>query len=184
MGNIFQLKVTLKDVKPSIWRRIQIKDNINFLELSTIIQISMGWTGKYSHVFVIKNEEIGFIDDVCNSKNYRIKKYFYKEGIKFIYEYDFQDGWEHDIELEKILPVEELKTYPICIEGKRNCPPERCGGPWAYEDLIDIIKDKKNPEHKDRIQSLGDFKPEKFDIISVNNKLQNYKTIMKDIGLT
>ena len=178
MGNIYQLKILLKDVKPSIWRRIQVKDSLNFLELSTIIQISMGWSGKHFHMFVIDNEEIGFIDDVCNSKDFKIKKYLNKEGTKIIYEYDFRDGWEHDIEVEAILPPEETKFYPNCLEG--HCPAENCGGPWAYEDLLEVIRDKKHSDNKKMVEWVGsDFKPERFDVKTTNLKLHQYKEIIK-----
>ncbi|MDP4268086.1 MAG: plasmid pRiA4b ORF-3 family protein [Bacteroidota bacterium] len=181
MGNIYQLKITLKDVKPSIWRRIQVKDNLNFLELSTIVQIAMGWEGIHKHMFVIGDEEIGYTDDdKCDSKDHKIKKYLHKENTKFIYEYNFGDGWEHDVEVEAILPIEETKQYPFCIEGKRHCPPENCGGPWAYEDLIGMIKDKKHPDHQKMIEKFGkNFKPEKFDITEINSKLLNYKNFIK-----
>ena len=86
--------------------------------------------------------------------------------------YDFGDGWEHDILVEKILPIEKGIHYPVCIDGKRACPPEDCGGPFGYEELLEILKDPSHPEHEEKFEWLpGDFDSEKFDIKYINREL-------------
>jgi hypothetical protein len=87
----------------------------------------------------------------------------------FIYEYDFGDGWEHEIVVEKVLPVEEGVLYPRCLAGKRACPPEDVGGIWGYEDFLATIKDPKHPERREMLEwAGGSFDPAAFDLASVN----------------
>ncbi len=96
------------------------------------------------------------------------------ERFKFIYEYDFGDGWEHEILIEKILPPEEGKVYPVCLTGKRACPPEDCGGIWGYADFLEAIQDPKHPEHDEMLEWVdGEFDPVAFDPDEVNAKLQH-----------
>ena len=94
-----------------------------------------------------------------------------KEKDKFMYEYDFEDGWVHTILLEKILPIDSNIKYPVCIAGKMNCPPEDCGGVWGYSDLLEILKDPKHEDYEDSIEWLGDeFDPNEFDLEEIDRK--------------
>ena len=93
---------------------------------------------------------------------------------KLIYEYDFGDSWEHELLVEKILPLEEGKRYPVCLTGKRACPPEDCGGIWGYASLLEAIRDPEHPEHEEMVDWVGgEFDPEAFDLDEVNRELQN-----------
>ncbi|MBN2501081.1 MAG: plasmid pRiA4b ORF-3 family protein, partial [Anaerolineales bacterium] len=90
------------------------------------------------------------------------------------YEYDFGDGWEHIILLEKILPFDPQQDYPICIKGKRACPPEDVGGVWGYEYFIET-QDPQHPEHERYIEWYGEpFDSEVFDIDKINKKLRKH----------
>ncbi len=91
---------------------------------------------------------------------------------KFIYEYDFGDGWEHDIEVVKIGPPAEGVKYPVCIEGKLACPPEDCGGIWGYYEMLEALKDPKHEQHKEFTEWIGGkFDPERFDLKKINTAL-------------
>lgn len=106
--------------------------------------------------------------------NYFLKK----ENDKLVYEYDFGDGWEHEILLEKILPDDSNFQYPECLKGKMNCPPEDCGGVWGYSDMLEILKNPEHAEYEEYIEWLGgEFDPEHFDINEVNEMLKS-----KDYG--
>ena len=90
------------------------------------------------------------------------------------YTYDFGDSWEHLIEVEKILPEDKNVKYPICTEGELNCPPEDCGGIWGFYDLLETIKNKKHPEHKEMLEWLsGKYDPEFFNKKLVNERLSS-----------
>lgn len=98
----------------------------------------------------------------------KIAKWFSMENRLANYIYDFGDGWEHTVKLEKILPRENGVNYPICIGGKRACPPEDYGGIWGYEQLLDIVSDKNHEEHEEMMEWLGgEFDPEHFDVEEV-----------------
>ena len=90
-----------------------------------------------------------------------------------IYDYDFGDGWEHNIILEKILPFDAKQKLPICLEGERSGPPEDCGGFPGYEVLLDAIKDPEHPERGDVLDWVGeDFDPEYFNLDKINKELE------------
>lgn len=177
MTNIYQLKITLKHSRPPIWRRIQVKGDTKLGKLHRIVQEAMGWTDSHLHAFRIGRAVYGvpdpdFITDIENERSIRLDK-IAAEGSTFIYEYDFGDGWEHDIKVEKILNAEPNVHYPVCLAGKRACPPEDCGGVPGYEYLLEILSDPKHEEYEERREWLGEeFDPEAFDIDGVNQALR------------
>lgn len=169
---VLQLKITLRDSKPPIWRRVQVLNNMTFFDLHDVIQIVMGWTYSHLHQFVVANEYIGSIaelgDEVLDEKRIRLSDYISGEKEKFRYEYDFGDDWDHIIEVEKTLPVDPTQSYPRCIAGKRACPPEDCGGIWNYGDLVEILADPDHPEYENMRDFVGDeFDPNEFDLNAV-----------------
>lgn len=178
-SQIYQFQITLKEIKPKIWRRIQVPSGYNFWDLHVAIQDAMGWQDYHLHQFTIinpktgKKEFIGIPDDedfeeIIPGNKAKISKYFVFPKDKANYEYDFGDGWEHEIILEKVLPVIEGSKYPQCIAGERACPPEDCGGIYGYENLLEIIRDPKDKEYKETIEWLGrEFDPEDFNSKSV-----------------
>lgn len=93
------------------------------------------------------------------------------------YEYDFGDGWVHEIMLEKILPREKQELLPVCVKGKRACPPEDCGGVWGYEALLKVLSDPKHEQYEDMQEWVGDddFDPEAFCPDSANQRLAAYR---------
>jgi len=179
-ANIYQFKITLKDIKPKIWPRIQVPEKYSFWDLHVAIQNAMGWVNYHLHRFEIIDPKTGFkveigmpdeeFDDIpiVPEEKAKIAKYFLSTKDKAIYEYDFGDGWKHEVKLEKILPVVVDDQYPKCIAGERACPPEDCGGIWVYESLLEIIADREHEEYTDRMEWLGgEFDPEAFDPESV-----------------
>ncbi len=165
---VCQFKITLKGIKPPIWRRIQVPSTYNFWDLHVAIQDAMGWLDYHLHEFRIKdsatgleqkigmvNDEIDYDDDVVPEEGQVIADWFSMGNQIARYLYDFGDGWEHEIKLEKILPREKRIEYPICIDGERACPPEDCGGIWGYDDLLKIIRNHKHEEYKETMTWLG-----------------------------
>lgn len=182
LRNIFQLKITLIDSKPPIWRRILVSNDITLDKLHLVIQISMGWTNSHLHQFIsnnvfygIKDDDFGFDMDIKNEEKYKLNQLLKSEKDTIKYEYDFGDSWEHNVLLEKILPFKTDHKIPCCTKGKRACPPEDCGGIWGYEDLIDIINSSEHPEHENMMEWLaGEFDSEAFDIEQTNETLSKY----------
>ncbi|MGA1870906.1 MAG: plasmid pRiA4b ORF-3 family protein [bacterium] len=177
-SNIYQLKITLKDSKPPIWRRLQVKSDITLSKLHQIFQVAMGWSNTHLHQFIIHGVEYGIPDpdydtDIKDERYVKLGKLLVTEGEKFTYEYDFGDNWEHEILIEKILPMEISIFYPICIKGKRACPPEDCGGIWGYLDFLEAIEDISHPEHDEILEwAGGEFNPAAFEVNSINQELK------------
>ncbi|MEK7990042.1 MAG: plasmid pRiA4b ORF-3 family protein [Thiotrichaceae bacterium] len=172
-----QLKISLGRAKPPIWRRVVMPDNFTLFELHQVIMAAMGWENYHLHQFEIDREFYGNVDDdsfddgdVLDEKEYTLSTFLTKEKSKIDYEYDFGDGWEHKIILEKFVPPTE--HYPICIKGKRACPPEDVGGIWGYEEFLEILADPKHPEYSGTLDWIGDdFDSETFDLNEANAAL-------------
>jgi len=174
-NQVYQFKITLQGIKPPIWRRIQVPETYTFWDLHVAIQDAMGWLDYHLHEFEILNPatdsmvNIGLPDDdfakrVLLGWNQKIADYFTMENPSANYMYDFGDGWEHKIQLEKILPREKDVIYPVCIKGKRACPPEDCGGVGGYENFLEIIKNPEHDEYEEMLEWAGEaYDPEHFD---------------------
>lgn len=141
---IYQLQIILVDSKPKIWRKIIVNPDTLLVDLHRIIQTTMGWTNSHLHKFKDGNYDYApkefELDGSKNSRTTKLNKLLKKDKESIIYEYDFGDGWKHEVILEKIIEVDEKNQIPQCIDGKRNCPPEDCGGVWGYEDLLKIMQ--------------------------------------------
>jgi hypothetical protein len=178
---IYQLKVSLKGVKPPIWRTVQVSGDVSLGELHEILQIAMGWTDSHLHQFVVGDVYYSIPApqsdfDVKDESRVKLRQVAPVAKSKMVYEYDFGDGWEHEILVEKIQPPEAGVRYPLCLKGKRACPPEDCGGVWGYESLLETIKDPNHPEHDEMLEWLGgEFDPEEFDLDSINQDLESLK---------
>ena len=180
-NQVYQFKITLEEIDPPIWRRIQVPETYSFWDLHVAIQDAMGWTDSHLHQFEMTNPktreevDIGIPDEEWEDEavtlagwDIKIADYFSQENSSAIYIYDFGDNWEHTIKLEKILPQAEKTEYPICLEGERACPPEDCGGVWGYVDLLETISDPENEEYEETLEWLADdFDPEYFDPLDV-----------------
>lgn len=164
-----------------IWRRLLVSDNTSLMELHEIIQISMAWEGYHLWTFSINGREYGHAygegltreahDTTLSDLNLRLRQ-------RFLYTYDFGDYWQHELRLEKIAEPEPSKSYPICIGGKRACPPEDCGGPWAYQELLHLARSSfRDYERRQAQEILGirdGFNPEIFDRRQVNALLKEH----------
>jgi hypothetical protein len=173
--NIIRLKVTLRGVKPPVWRRLLMPGTMTLGQLHTAIQAAMGWHDSHLHVFDIGGEAFGdrrSVDDVADEKRPTLNDLLRSSAVLFRYTYDFGDNWEHTIAFEKSELAVEGETYPVCIAGKRNCPPEDCGGVWGYQQLLGILADPKHPEYADQVHWIGEeFDPNEFNLERANSVL-------------
>jgi hypothetical protein len=97
----------------------------------------------------------------------------YREGQQLSYEYDFGDSWDHTLLVEKILPSQEGARYPICLKGKRACPPEDVGGVWGYENFLEAFRNPDHDEHEEYLTWIGgEFDSDAFDLEEVNTQLR------------
>ena len=174
---ILQLKISLAHISPPIWRRVLVPANFTLAELHNLIQAVFGWAGYHLHMFNVDGIDYGEPSDddfyeVQDEGKIRLDQFVAGEKYKFRYTYDFGDDWEHIILVEKILPVDPALTYPVCIKGKRACPPEDVGGPWGYESFLEAIADPENEEHEEMLEWVDeDFDPEYFDLDEINAQI-------------
>lgn len=176
---VYQFKIMLKGTKPPVWRRIQVPETYTFWDLHVAIQDAMGWLDYHLHAFELVNPftgiktEIGMPDEefgreILPEWKQKIADWFSTENRSADYRYDFGDNWEHIVKLEKILPRNKNVRYPTCIDGKRTCPPEDCGGVWGYEDFLEAMKNPNHERHEELLEWIGgEFDPEHFDVEEV-----------------
>lgn len=174
-AGILSLKVTLRNTKPPIWRRILMPGSMTLADLHVAIQIAMGWGDCHLHHFDLDGKLFGdpdTTDDVADEGHLTLNA-MVKSGVnRFAYTYDFGDDWEHAILIEKAPPASDAKAYPACVGGKRNGPPEDCGGPWGYAELLDILADPARPEHEEQLRWVGgEFDPEAFSVAAADAML-------------
>lgn len=172
-NRLYQFRITLLESQPPIWRRIQVKDS-SLDKFHQRIQTAMGWTNSHLHQFEIGGARVGdpellddgFEDFECvDSTITKISDIVPKDGKRFhfLYEYDFGDGWEHEVLFEGCLRAEKGRRYPLCVEGERNCPPEDVGGIWGYAEFLEAVGNPEHEQHHDFGQWAGEFAPEQFD---------------------
>jgi hypothetical protein len=177
-AKVYQLKITLRGSKPPIWRRLLVEDSISLYKLHRIIQVAMGWTDSHLHQFIIDNEYYTKPDPYAmrplkNERRFRLKQAAKQEKDKFIYEYDFGDSWDHQVLVEKILQPDPEIKYPLCVKGKRACPPEDVGGIWGYANFLEAVNDPDHEQYGWWREWWGEgFDPEFFDLEETNLALR------------
>lgn len=131
MVEVYQLRIFLREISPAIWRRFLLRSDQTLTDLHYVLQIIMNWSGFHLHRFTIRGRyyEASSYDPV------KLASFDFRHHERFLYEYDFGDLWQHEIRLEKRLPLDPKKNYPICIGGSRSSPEEDCGGPIAFMAL-------------------------------------------------
>jgi hypothetical protein len=177
---LYQLKITLRDIHPPIWRRIQVWEDTTLAQLHTILQIVMGWEDYHLHQFVIGRrlysvpdpDDIMYERKVVDESRVLLGEVVPRVGTEFAYLYDFGDNWEHDLILEAILLPEATAQYPTYIGGKRRTPPEDVGGTTGYEEYLAVLADPEHEEHGNMLQWRGPFDPETFAPDQVNQGLR------------
>jgi hypothetical protein len=180
------LKISLSGISPPIWRRIIVTNDIFLEDLHLMIQAAMGWQNYHLHEFEINGtrfappdpEDDSFGYESVDSAGIRLRDLFLLDGTKFHYKYDFGDNWDHIITVEKIETARSDIEYPTCIKGKRNVPPEDCGGAPGYFNLLEILTDPENPEHAEMKEWVGeDYDPEFFSVEECNRQIKNYYSL-------
>ncbi len=192
--NIYQLKIDLKYIEPKITRTILVQDELTFSELAEVIMTAFNWSGGHLWQFsfqssgLIKGSRLGFTyiaekyedgfdtnEDQLEASELELNEILNLERKKIDFEYDFGDGWIHNITLQKVLEKDPNINYPICIKGARNTPPEDCGSYPGYEQILEHYADPK--KHKKEIKEFeewngGKYDPEYFDIDEINEEIQ------------
>ena len=178
---ILQIRVTIQDIEPPIWRRLHLPLDLNLAQLHEVIQASFGWTDSHLHQFVIGGLVYGApeFDDSGDLTIFEATGVFlrdfdlYYEGHpRLLYVYDFGDNWRHFIEFEEVLPRQPGTNYPMCLDGARHRPPEDVGGTSGYSEFLEAWSDPEHEEHKSMRQWAGkSFMPESFNAVKTNKAI-------------
>ncbi len=172
-ATIARLKITLDDVKPAVLRRVEVPFDIRLDRLHLTIQATMGWTN--SHLYEIRAggvrwgtpyPDADWAGDFIDARKARLGDLIEDMGSKTLkYLYDFGDGWEHTIKIERLIDRLPGILYPRLIEAKGQCPPEDVGGPWGYAELLEAIADPTHERHREFKEWLADeFNPHVVDV--------------------
>lgn len=186
-GAVYQLKVTLLDTKPPIWRRVLVDGASTLDHVHQVVQAAFGWWNYHLHEFEVGKTRYGVPDPeddwgppAHDEREVRLDS-IAGPGSTMEYTYDFGDDWRHRVAVEKVLPADSTTTVPGCIDGRRACPPEDCGGTWGYRELLGILADPTHPEHAERREWLGrPFDPETFDPNGFEDNLRSGRLAMFD----
>jgi Plasmid pRiA4b ORF-3-like protein len=187
----FQIKVTLKDIDPPIWRRILVSCETTLSQLHDIIQAAMGWQNSHVHLFEIgivrftsgedpeNLTELTAVDSRCVRLLHLVQPYHPFRGdfhFAFDYEYDMGDSWHHEVVFEDVLPPDPKRKTPVCTGGERACPPEDVGGVHGYVTFLEAIRNPDDPEHQSYLEWIGgSFDPEAFSIEAINQQLRGLR---------
>jgi hypothetical protein len=139
---IYQFHALLRAINPPVWRRLLLRSDSTIADLHHSLQIAFHWSDFHLHRFLIRGKEYGIsraggTGFSTDPHQVSLADFHFRRHERFVYEYDFGDFWQHQIRFETIRPPEIKKTYPVCIGGARAAPPENCGGPTTYMELLD-----------------------------------------------
>ena len=174
---LLQFKLTLTGVKPPIWRRLLVTNQITLKRLHDSIQAIAGWNDMHLHEFVIAEKRYGRpapreVVPVENEALFRLHSLPLAKGTSFTYVYDFGDHWEIEVKVEQVLPPDSRAPFAFVGEGARAFPPEDSGGVTGYEELLEALSHPSDPEHEEYRQWAGeDFDPEHLDLEAANERL-------------
>ena len=182
---VHRLKVTLRQVKPPVWRRIEVRSDIKLSDLADVLEAAMGWLGGHLHSF----EADGVLYEIPDGEGFgfrrprderraRLGEVLPGVKSKMRWTYDFGDGWEHDVVVEAIELARSDVMYPVCLTGKRACPPEDCGGPWGYGNLLAALSAPTYEEHEELTEWVGiDFDPADFDADAATEDMRSARPL-------
>ncbi len=183
--SVFVFKISLRRIRPQIWRRVRVPGNRSLYDLHRIIQDSMGWDDYHMHEFNIAgrcymdSDMVDEMHDCIDENEITLDSLPLREKQRFVYTYDFGDGWEHTVLIERIIAAADLdprqREGVHCLAGKRACPVEDCGGPVGYQELLELMQappEQLNEFQREFVERAGeDFDPERVDLERINAML-------------
>lgn len=183
---MYRLKVTLRGSRPPIWRRLEVRGDTTLFQLHQILQVVMGWTDSHLHQFRRGTTYYGepdpeFGEPRENERRVRLSEVLRKPRDRMVYEYDFGDGWEHDVVRESDASKTAGGSHPRVVAGQGACPPEDVGGLGGYYGFLEAIRNPKHPEHHDMLEWCGKhFDPDAFDLDGINACFRSRRRRRKD----
>jgi len=177
---VFQLRISLKDYVPVIWRRLLVPGGITLAKLHLMIQAAMGWEDYHLRCFEIDGVRYGIPDPEFDMMDVDDESVRVADLIgprsRFDYEYDFGDSWHHEVVVEDVTPVDLVLKFGVCLDGQRACPPEDVGGVYMFATVLEAIRDPEHAESPEYLHWLPPgFDPEAFNLGAINASLQRIR---------
>ncbi len=178
INSALSLKITLVGTRPVVWRRVLIPVDVSLGYLHDVIQGAMGWENCHLYDFMTgrgRRSSLSYqLRDESGSVFYKtaVRSFLPREKSTIVYLYDFGDGWQHKVVLEKVVEIGANQSLPVCLAGKNACPPEDCGGIGGYYSKLEALADSDDEYHDEVIEWMGeDFDPAFFDLEKTNRFL-------------
>ncbi|WP_105435711.1 plasmid pRiA4b ORF-3 family protein [Neorhizobium tomejilense] len=181
-ANTVQIRVTLDEIKPKVWRQLVLPSYWTLEQLHLSIQAAFNWWNYHLHEFRIGGLRFGDVDLLTDDDFDGGARVFdfrevslrnFQVGSSFKYLYDFGDGWRHTVSIEAFATEDKVPKFARCLDGARARPPEDVGGTSGYDRFLEIIADQSDPEHAETLRWCGGhFDPEWFDLEVVNKDLR------------
>ncbi|MGH4018618.1 MAG: plasmid pRiA4b ORF-3 family protein [Pseudonocardiaceae bacterium] len=184
-STVYTIKVSLQRMKPPVWRRLLVHSDTSLAELHYIIQNAMGWQDAHLHQFEVDGtyyaDTMHMLDDTKDESRMTLARLRLRTGDRFLYWYDFGDDWYHEIRVESVDRDDPSVVYPRCVAGRRACPPEDCGGPMGFDELMRALDDENHPGYQvysEWMEMIGeiDYDPKRFDLAEINEVLEKGAT--------
>lgn len=162
-----QLRITLVDSEPEVWRQLLVPADMDLSTLHATIQQAMGWQQLHDYSFQIG---LGAEKSLVEGEKSLFDVFDDAGERPVYYNYDSDNGWRHRLVIEAST-AESIDQMPVCIAGAAACPPEGSGGIWGYDRLLVRLEDMDDPDYVDLLDRYGDFDPDAFDLAAANARL-------------
>jgi hypothetical protein len=175
---IARLKISLDDVEPAVIRRIEVPIGIRLDRLHAVLQAAIGWTN--SHLWEFRAGDVGWgipdprwSDGPKDASKATLATVLEDTGAKRLtYLYDYGDGWEHTIKIERIGQALPGELYPRLLDATGRCPPEDIGGPPGYFEFLEAIADPRHERHTEFKEFYDtDFDPNAVNLLLIQRQL-------------
>ncbi|MGB9113633.1 MAG: plasmid pRiA4b ORF-3 family protein [Acidimicrobiales bacterium] len=175
--SVFCLRIQLRDVEPIVWRRVLVPGSVRLDKLSEMLLAATGWSNSHPHAFRIGDTQFGvepdeWPEDEIDETDVNVLEAL-REEQRFFLDYDFGDGWEHEVVIEELTWSSYDLKFAVCLDGQNACPPEDVGGTHGYADFVEAIANPAHEQHKSCLEWVGgSFDPAEFDLSEANARCQ------------
>ncbi|HWA87265.1 MAG TPA: plasmid pRiA4b ORF-3 family protein [Opitutus sp.] len=175
---VFTLRLSVTGALPPVWRRIAVRESMWLSRLHDTIQILFDWFDYQMHVFNLEDLRFGNPlrrDDLSieDDRDVTLADLDLEHRARFNYLYQFGEGWQVDVKIEKSGALQKTVHYPHCIAGERAGPPEDCGGLEAFHDMLACIKQPQTYLGREWLEWLGPgYDPAACDVEKINRALK------------
>lgn len=176
-ATVLELRIVIKHIAPPIWRLVLVRPTTTLDQLHSVIQETFGWQDYHLYSFIHSGRTFGRPGSELNfedSTRMTLQRLGLTAGDTLTYMYDFGDDWHHEVSIVSTRRADPEAFYPRCIDGARAGPPEDCGGPPGYDDLLSVLADSTHERFAELRTWVGPhFRPETFDLRATNRILEH-----------